>query len=165
MGIALKDQGKLDEAIACFDLRELRVAGRPHAGQQPESTPCISIPVTMPPPFSGSSGHGTSAVPSRLPIPLSPTSTIRGPIAVCALVTFPAYFYSHAEAFFVLPLLEAHDHEKFEIHCYAGVARPDELTERHRRAADVWHDVRGISHADLAQRVCVTMELTCWSIW
>ncbi len=64
-----------------------------------------------------------------------------------------AYFYDQAEAYFVLPLLETHDHEQFEIHCYANVVRPDEITSRHRRAADAWHDVLGNTHAELAERV------------
>ncbi len=64
-----------------------------------------------------------------------------------------AYFYSQAEAFFVLPLLEAHNHEGFEIHCYASVVRPDEITDRHRRAADVWHDVTSENHAELDERI------------
>src|SRR5262249_51901396 len=34
-------------------------------------------------------------------------------------------FYTQAESFFVVPLLEAHDHRQFEIHAYASVARPD----------------------------------------
>jgi protein O-GlcNAc transferase len=62
-------------------------------------------------------------------------------------------FYSHAESHFVTPLLEAHDHRQFEIHCYASVMRPDHITERLRRGVDVWHNVLGKSDADLAQQI------------
>jgi predicted O-linked N-acetylglucosamine transferase (SPINDLY family) len=62
-------------------------------------------------------------------------------------------FRDQAESFFVVPLLEAHDHDQFEIHCYASVAKPDAVTSRHRHAADVWHDVLALSHADLAQQI------------
>ena len=62
-------------------------------------------------------------------------------------------FRFQAEVFFVLPLLEAHDHEQFEIHCYASVARPDVFTDRLRRSADVWHDVQGLSDEDLARQI------------
>jgi tetratricopeptide (TPR) repeat protein len=37
-------------------------------------------------------------------------------------------FYNQAECFFVLPLLAAHEHEHFEIHCYSSVATPDAIT-------------------------------------
>jgi len=62
-------------------------------------------------------------------------------------------FRSHAESHFVLPLLEAHDHGQFEIHCYSSVARPDAITDRHRKAADVWHDCFTLSDAQLADRI------------
>ncbi len=62
-------------------------------------------------------------------------------------------FRGQAEAFFVLPLLESHDHERFEIHCYSSVRQPDPVTERHRAAADVWHEVAALSDAELAERV------------
>jgi predicted O-linked N-acetylglucosamine transferase (SPINDLY family) len=53
----------------------------------------------------------------------------------------------------VVPLLEAHDHHELEVHCYSSVLRPDQVTERHRRAADVWHDVHGQSDHDLEQQI------------
>jgi protein O-GlcNAc transferase len=50
-------------------------------------------------------------------------------------------FYSQAESFFVVPLLEAHDRTKFEIFAYSCGRRSDEITERTRRAVDHWRDV------------------------
>jgi predicted O-linked N-acetylglucosamine transferase (SPINDLY family) len=62
-------------------------------------------------------------------------------------------FYDQAETFFTAPLLAAHDHAQFEIHCYASVARPDAFTDRLRGCADVWHDVLGDTDAELADRI------------
>jgi predicted O-linked N-acetylglucosamine transferase (SPINDLY family) len=64
-----------------------------------------------------------------------------------------AYFYSQAESFFVAPLLENHDRQQFEIHCYASVVRPDQFTRRLKSAADSWHDVLGSRDADLAEQI------------
>jgi predicted O-linked N-acetylglucosamine transferase (SPINDLY family) len=61
-------------------------------------------------------------------------------------------FFMQAEAHFVLPLLESHDHQQFEIHCFSSTRKPDEFTDRHRRAADVWHDVFRDDDPRLAQR-------------
>jgi protein O-GlcNAc transferase len=63
------------------------------------------------------------------------------------------YFYAHAESFFVVPLLESHDHGQFEVHCYSDVLRPDAVTERLRGSADVWHDCRGRTDAELAEQI------------
>ncbi len=62
-------------------------------------------------------------------------------------------FRSHAEACFVVPLLEAHDHGSFEIHCYASVARPDATTERLKRCANVWHNFQGLSDQHLDEQI------------
>ena len=62
-------------------------------------------------------------------------------------------FFLQAEAFFVVPLLEAHDHRPFEIHAYASVRHPDEITTRLQRSADQWRDVRALSDAALAAQI------------
>jgi predicted O-linked N-acetylglucosamine transferase (SPINDLY family) len=62
-------------------------------------------------------------------------------------------FSSHVVSRFLTPLLEAHDHSNFEIHCYASVKRPDHLTERLKKTADVWRDALGITDENLAARI------------
>jgi predicted O-linked N-acetylglucosamine transferase (SPINDLY family) len=62
-------------------------------------------------------------------------------------------FYGHAECFFVLPLLDAHDREEFEIHCYASVRHPDRVTELMKSATEIWHDVLPLSDEQLAWKI------------
>jgi predicted O-linked N-acetylglucosamine transferase (SPINDLY family) len=62
-------------------------------------------------------------------------------------------FRTHAESFFTLPLLEHHDHERFEIHGYSSTASPDDITGRMRHACDVWHEVAGLSDVELADQI------------
>jgi predicted O-linked N-acetylglucosamine transferase (SPINDLY family) len=50
----------------------------------------------------------------------------------------------------MLPLLTAHDHQNFEIHCYSSAARNDPATDMIRPLADVWHDVAQKSDEELA---------------
>ena len=52
-------------------------------------------------------------------------------------------FRHQAEAFFLMPLLECSDHERFEIHCYCDVRKPDEITRQFQKHADAWHEIRG----------------------
>jgi protein O-GlcNAc transferase len=63
------------------------------------------------------------------------------------------YFYHQAESFFVVPLLKNHDRSQVEVHCYASVIRPDPMTEKLRASTEVWHDVLGLTDADLAERI------------
>src|SRR5207244_3402203 len=50
-------------------------------------------------------------------------------------------------------LLETHDRAQVEVHCYASVLRPDAITRRLQKAADVWHDVLHLSDADLTEQI------------
>jgi predicted O-linked N-acetylglucosamine transferase (SPINDLY family) len=62
-------------------------------------------------------------------------------------------FRNHSCAFFLLPLIEAHDRTQVEVVCYAAVRAPDATTERFRAAADLWRDVVALDDAALAERV------------
>lgn len=64
-----------------------------------------------------------------------------------------ADFRRHAVAFFIEPLLLAHDRERFEIHCFSDCRYDDEVTLRLRGASEYWHDLRGMSDEQLARRV------------
>src|SRR5207244_1833194 len=66
---------------------------------------------------------------------------------------------------FMLPLLEAHDRERFEIHVYATLAAADALTDRCRKATEVWRDAAGLPADQLAtavrrDRIDVLVDLT-----
>lgn len=62
-------------------------------------------------------------------------------------------FRGHACAFFVEPLLEAHDRSQVEIFCYAEDSHPDGVTERLRGLADHWVSTVGLDDAQLAGRI------------
>ena len=59
-------------------------------------------------------------------------------------------FRAHACAMFLEPLLREHDRDAVEIHAYAEVARPDDVTARLRAYVDVWHSTVGLRDDDLA---------------
>ena len=147
-----KDAGQLDEAIACY--RRAMQLSPDNIGAHDNLIYSLQF-------HQGSDAaaifHEERAWNDRHAKPLAkfirPHVNDRSPERRLRIGYVSAYFYSQAEAFFVLPLLEAHDHEQFEIHCYADVVRPDDVTDRHRRAADVWHDTRSDAHADLAERI------------
>jgi protein O-GlcNAc transferase len=62
-------------------------------------------------------------------------------------------FADHVDSFFTVPLLSNHDHEQFEILCYAGVAQPNALTLRLQSYADVWRNTVGLSDGQLAELI------------
>lgn len=54
-------------------------------------------------------------------------------------------FRAHAVNYFLEPVLEHHDRERFEIHCYSDVRKPDEVTNRLRGHARHWRDIAGLA--------------------
>ncbi len=50
-------------------------------------------------------------------------------------------FAHHAVAYFIEPVLAAHDRTRIEIFCYASVAAPDRFTDRLRGFAEHWRDI------------------------
>ncbi len=74
-------------------------------------------------------------------------------------------FFHQAESFFVMPLLEAHDHNQVQVVCYSSVSKPDDVTARFKKTAAEWHDVQSLDNSSLAQRIRedridVLMDLT-----
>jgi protein O-GlcNAc transferase len=62
-------------------------------------------------------------------------------------------FRLHSVAFFIEPLIEGHDRERFEVYCYSDVAKPDFVTERLKALSDHWRDTSSDSDEALAERV------------
>ncbi len=59
----------------------------------------------------------------------------------------------HSVSYFLEPILAHHDRERFEIHCYAEVASPDEVTARLRGLVDGWVSTVGQSDEAVADRI------------
>jgi predicted O-linked N-acetylglucosamine transferase (SPINDLY family) len=62
-------------------------------------------------------------------------------------------FRQHSVAYFLEPVLGAHDRAAFEIFCYAEVEKPDDVTARMQRLADHWCDTSGTTEEELARRI------------
>ena len=61
-----------------------------------------------------------------------------------------ADFRDHCQSLFTVPLLAHHDHRDVEIVCYSSVERPDAMTQRLARYADIWREVRELDDERLA---------------
>ena len=71
----------------------------------------------------------------------------------------------HPVGLFVAPLLAHHDRHQFEIHCFSDVRAADDMTQRLRSGADVWHETPGVPDEELAalirrHRIDILVDLT-----
>lgn len=62
-------------------------------------------------------------------------------------------FNHHAVAYFIEPVLAAHDRTRFEIFCYANVRHPDRFTVRLQARAEHWRDVSRLDDAAAAELI------------
>jgi predicted O-linked N-acetylglucosamine transferase (SPINDLY family) len=62
-------------------------------------------------------------------------------------------FRRHSVGYFLLWLLERHDHKDFEIFGYSNVQRPDDFTERMKRSCDGWRNIRAMKDAAVADLI------------
>ena len=62
-------------------------------------------------------------------------------------------FVRHSVAFFMEPLLEHHDKQRFEIVCYHNNARSDHVTARLKAHGHRWVDCAGLSDEALARQI------------
>ncbi|MBI4625078.1 MAG: tetratricopeptide repeat protein [Verrucomicrobia bacterium] len=62
-------------------------------------------------------------------------------------------FRLHAVAFFLLPLLQAHDRGRIHVTAYSTNATADEVTARFQSCTDAWVSLVGLSDEEAAQRI------------
>lgn len=62
-------------------------------------------------------------------------------------------FRKHVVSFFMEPVLEHHDHARFEIFCYDTQRQKDRVTQALRPLPDHWIDCEDLSDARLAERI------------
>jgi predicted O-linked N-acetylglucosamine transferase (SPINDLY family) len=62
-------------------------------------------------------------------------------------------FRAHSVAYFIEPVIAAHDRQGFAIHCYDSGIQEDAVTHRLKASADVWVAAAGLDDDQLARRI------------
>lgn len=83
--------------------------------------------------------HTLYAAPLTASVPVAAHRTVEGRRVRIGYLS--PDFCHHAVAYFIEPVLAAHDRTRFEIFCYANVPSPDRFTTRLRDLAEHWRDI------------------------
>jgi predicted O-linked N-acetylglucosamine transferase (SPINDLY family) len=62
-------------------------------------------------------------------------------------------FRRHAVAYFIEPVIIAHNHEYFEVFCYSNSVKHDEVTKRIQAHADQWRNIVGMSDEQVTELI------------
>ena len=64
-----------------------------------------------------------------------------------------ADLYQHPVGIYMHQIIQEHDHQHFEVYCYAYLVQNDHLTQQIRESTDHFVDITKLSHADTAARI------------
>jgi predicted O-linked N-acetylglucosamine transferase (SPINDLY family) len=150
LGNSLKDQGQLDEAVACY--RRAIECGlcAAHSNLVYALSFCPGCNAAT---IYDELGRWSQQHAEPLAKFIQTHANDRSPDRRLRVGYVSPDFYNHVQSFFTMPLLSSHDHQNFEIFCYADVARPDSITARLRGYADVWRNIAGLTDEQVAQLV------------
>ncbi len=82
-----------------------------------------------------------------------PHANDRNPSRRIRLAYVSAEFRNHSNSFFLRPILEHHDRERFEVICYHTSRHEDAVTTELKRHADQWVACDQLNPPQLAQRI------------
>jgi protein O-GlcNAc transferase len=164
LGVALKDQGMLDEAISCC---RRALEARPDLAEVHSNLLYAQI---FSPDYDArlfQEEHRRWNLRHAVPLAqhIQPHANDRSPHRRLRVGYVSPDFRDHCQALFTVPLFLSHDHENFDIICYADVLRPDAITERLKSHADVWRNIVGLDHQRVAEmiredRIDILVDLT-----
>jgi predicted O-linked N-acetylglucosamine transferase (SPINDLY family) len=152
LGNALKDAGQLDKAIAAY---RQAILLKPNYAQAHSN---LLFALHYHPAYDAAAianEHRQWNIQHAEPLSRSiqPHLNNRDPRRRIRIGYVSPDFRAHCQSMFTVPLLSHHDHGQFEIYCYSGITRPDEVTARLTGFADVWRGVTGMPDAQLAELI------------
>jgi protein O-GlcNAc transferase len=154
LGNAFKDQGRLAEAIACY--RSVLAIRPDHARGQVRSNLLLALhyqPGVDPQEIlcearRFAQQHAAPLGDAIQPFVVRPLSGRRLRIGYVS-----ADFRDHPVAYFLEPILAAHDRRSFEIVCYANSPTVDAVTQRMQTYAEHWRSLVGMSDDHAAEAI------------
>jgi predicted O-linked N-acetylglucosamine transferase (SPINDLY family) len=164
LGVAMKDQGNMDEAIAAcrraLQVKADYVQAHSNLLYDLQFSPQYDAEAIYQEHLRWNARHAAALAKS-----IQPHGNDRSPRRRLRIGYVSPNFWHHAESFFMVPLLAAHDHQDFEIFCYAEVQRPDHVTAQFRMYADAWRDITGLTDEQVSQlvrqdRIDILVDLT-----
>jgi protein O-GlcNAc transferase len=152
LGLLYRDQGRLDEAIAV--MRRATELNRTDPTCHSNLIFAMSgVPGIEPEEILGEARSWNQRHAAALAAEVRPHRNDRSPDRRLRIGYVSADLYRHVVGRSFLPLVSHHDHERFEVYCYASGGLQDELRGRIRACTDVWRDIGRLKDAEAAELI------------
>jgi len=157
LGMAEKAQGNAEAAVDAF--RQALAAQPTYHTAASNLLFCLNYPSTISAENIGKEARSWAAVQESSFVPAKLLhGNQRAPEKRLRIGYVSPDFRQHSVAYFLEPILRAHDRTAFEIYCYADVSKPDAVTATMRKFSDHWCSTVGMRPGELASRI-VTDEI------
>ena len=164
LGNAYKDTGKLDEALDCYrratEMNSQDAISHSNLVFALHYHPKYDSQAILHEALKWNVMHGR-----RVSDQIRPHDNERSPERRLKIGYVSPDFKTHCQSFFTIPLLSNHDHQNFEIICYARVLNGGERMEQIKTYADGWRVTSGKTDEKVAtmlreDRVDILVDLT-----
>ena len=141
LAVALKDQGRVEESLEHL---ERALALKPDYIDAHSNLLFFRHYRAEPDPAAVLGAHRAWAARHVAHVAIRPHDNLPDPDRVLRVGYVSPDLRRHSVAFFVEPLLAAHDRAAVEPVCYADVAQPDGVSARLRELCPAWRDIHGL---------------------
>ncbi len=146
LGLSLQEQGRVDEAVACYQEAIRLDPADPIAREYLLFALNFLPDQTAQEVYTEHSRWAAAFAPTAARPPAQAGRRIR-------LGFVSGDFRNHSTAAFLLPLLRALDRTRFEVFCYSSCAASDGTTVTFKGLADHWQDIDAASDAEAAETI------------
>ena len=140
LAFALESRGEYERALTCYD-KAAEIAPKSRPSRPIGSTCCNARRNSRRANSKQNSKHGTGNSRSRCERQCGRTPMIALPDRPLRIGYVSPDLRRHVVGWSLLPILQQHDRQQFQIYGYSNVSRPDDLTERLREYSDRWRRI------------------------
>ena len=151
LGSVLMSMGQLDDALNCF---KSTLANKPDhrlAANNYLHTLLYKPGISNDDLFSKYLEIANQRKPKNNPIPLPLPHIIKGERIRIGYIS--SDFREHPVGHNIMPLFSNHDHNKYEIFCYAELSSGDNITRQFEEYSDHWIIIKGLTNTEIARRI------------
>ncbi|HTW95377.1 MAG TPA: tetratricopeptide repeat protein, partial [Tepidisphaeraceae bacterium] len=149
---SLRSAGRLEDAIAVLD-RVLKIAPEDSAANSNRLYFLNFHPAYDPPAIYRELKSWNDRIAAPRAKKIQPHANDRSPDRRLRIGYVSPDFYRQAESHFTVPLLTSHDHQQFEIFCYAYPRLHDDVTDRLKSSADHWRPMKDVGDDAFADQI------------
>ena len=151
LGSVLMSMGQLDEALICFKSTLAKKPDHRLAANNYLHTLLYKPGISDGDLFNAYQKMANKRKPAINPTPSTLPDIKEGERIRIGYIS--SDFREHPVGHNIMPIFANHDHDKYEIFCYAELSKTDKITYQFKKYSDHWRMIKGITDFDVAESI------------